>query len=123
MYTSADVPEKFGSRIGQRVSCTIQIQDRLEDVYSARLALSTWCGGHEGHIYLNDHLIVPVLGKIHDVAFDSLVVPPEILRQGENVFSVQSDTEEHAVEINWPGPALLVQYNGRMPGLSSMKEQ
>lgn len=122
MYVSDDVPEKFGSRIGERKSCNILLPDPLEDVYGARLALSTWCGGHNGHIYLNDQLIVPVLGKIHDIAFDRLVVPPEVLRQGKNVFSVQSDTDEHAVEINWPGPALLVQYNGRMPGLYSIEE-
>lgn len=117
MYKPSQVPENFGSRVGQKKSCIIEIPDELKDVYAVRLVLSTWCGGHQGHIYFNDKLVVPVLGKIHDVSFDSLPVPVEFLRQGENTFSVVSNTDEHAVEINWPGPALLIQYNRRMPGI------
>jgi hypothetical protein len=117
LYKSWDVPENFGSRVGKKKSCKISIPDKLQDVYAARLMLSTWCGGHQGHIYLNDQLIVPVLGKVHDVSFDNLPVPADALREGENIFSVISDTDEHAVEINWPGPGLFIQYNRRMPGI------
>jgi hypothetical protein len=119
MYTPTDVPENFGSRLGQKKTCKIYIQDELKDIYAVRLVLSTWCGGHNGNIYLNDQLVVPVLGKIHDVSFDSLDVPPSYIRQGENTFAVVSETDEHAVEINWPGPVLLVQRNCQMPGLNT----
>jgi hypothetical protein len=36
------------------------------------------------------------------------------LRVGANVFTISSDTQEHMLEVHWPGPALTVRY--RMAG-------
>lgn len=110
MYHAHDVPEAFGVRVGQRQSCTIHIPDDVRQVKAARLVLSTWSGAHGDVLALNHTMLVPRVGRVHDYSLDKLDVPPSLLRQGDNVFSVMAETEHHAVEVNWPGPVLLVIY-------------
>jgi hypothetical protein len=110
LYTAESVPEKFGCRVGERKSCIIPMDGDPPEASACLLALSTWCGAHADEISLNGKRLAQRIGKVHDVSHDRLPVPPEILRSGENVFSIFSRTEHHAAEVNWPGPALLVEY-------------
>jgi hypothetical protein len=53
---------------------------------------------------------MPRIGKVHDVSFDAITIPVALLHKGKNVFTIFSETDDHAAEINWPGPVLLVEF-------------
>jgi len=111
MYISRDVPEKFGVRESEtRKSCTIQVDDSLENATSARLVLSTWCGAHAVEIGLNGKKLVDVVGNVHDYSYDILSVGLDMIKPGINEFYVHAVTPEHAVEVNWPGPVLMIEF-------------
>ena len=110
MSKAKDVPEGFFSRVGQRKECTIDVTDSLTGAQEARLSLSTWCGAHCDEIGLNGTRLVERVGAVHHYSYDLIPVPIELIKTGANVFHILSHTEEHAIEVNWPGPALLVSY-------------
>ncbi len=109
MFRSGDVPEAFGARMKERRSCTIPI-DTLRRARSARLLLSTWSAAHGDRIGLNGTVLYPRIGRVHDHSFDLLPVPLSLLHEGPNECFVYAKTEHHAIEVNWPGPVLLVEY-------------
>lgn len=110
MYKPYDVPEAFGVRTGARKICKIDITDDPATARGARLALSTWSAAHASEIGLNDAVLVKTVGPVHNYSHDLLPVPPGMLRKGTNVFHVYATTREHAAEINWPGPVLLLEF-------------
>ncbi|NJD01208.1 MAG: hypothetical protein FIA99_01100 [Ruminiclostridium sp.] len=109
IFKAADVPEAFGSRIGQKKICKIIVDD-LKNAKSAHIAVSTWSAAHADEIGLNDIKLVGNVGLVHDYSYDRIPVSLDIVKQGVNTFYVYSETEHHAAEINWPGPALIVEY-------------
>lgn len=114
MFTSDDVPENFAVRVGRRKSCTITLPDNLEQAKSARLVLSTWSGatddGARHEIGVNDVKLSDNFGIFHSYSYKMLHVPLELLKPGSNEIYIYSDYHGHALEINWPGPALLIEY-------------
>lgn len=113
MYKAGGIPEVFGVRVGRRAMCPIEVPHDPAEATGARLALSTWAGNHADAFGLNDVKIVDRTGKDDYYSYDLLPFDPKILRRGVNEFFVFSNTKEHTVEINWPGPALLVEYPKR----------
>ena len=110
MYKAKDVPEVFGVRVGRRLSCNIPIDGKLETARNARLVLSTWSAAHDGEISINKKKLVDRIGLVHNYSFDSIPVQAKTLKAGDNTFEIFSNTKEHAPEVNWPGPVLLVEY-------------
>ena len=110
MYPASKVPEVFGVRVGKKKSCAIDIPDNLEHARQAKLLLSTWSAAHAEEIGLNDKMLVERVGLVHNVSFDTIPVPTELLDK-HNQFYDYSSTEEHSAEINWPGPDLLVEFD------------
>ncbi len=114
MYLPADLPERFSARNGSSKSVSIAVGDDLEHARTARLIMSSWSArtndGSRHEVLINGHKLADNFGKFHDHSFDELNVPLEWLKQGENEISVSSDFKGHALEINWPGPALLIAY-------------
>ncbi len=53
---------------------------------------------------------LPLEGKNHHYDADLVPVPVSILKTGENVFTIHSDTEEHMLEVLWPGPELVIRF-------------
>ncbi len=43
-----------------------------------------------------------------DLIYSRLDIKPSMLKHGDNVVEVRSDTEQHGVEVMLPGPALFV---------------
>jgi hypothetical protein len=113
MYRSAVIPEVFGVRIGRRMSCNLPIADDPATATDARLAISTWAGNHADAIGFNQQKIVDRVGKDDFYSYDLVPFSPKILKRGDNEFFVFSDTKEHTVEINWPGPAVLLEFKRR----------
>jgi len=111
MVKSADVPENFGSRVGKRKKCTLEIPSDPAGAASAKMVLSTWSAKHADELTLNGKLLVERIGPEHNYSFDVLDVPLEMLKQGANEFTIFSETEHHAAEVNWPGPVLLLEYH------------
>ena len=110
MYASSDVPKMFGANYwNQSPACTLDITDDLARATRARLALSTWSAAHAKAVTLNGTCLVERLGLIHQYSHDLLEVPVDVLRQGPNEFSLANDEQNHAAEVNWPGPVLLVE--------------
>jgi hypothetical protein len=110
MFTSEDVPEAMGARVGQRAAATIDLGDALAGAARARLVLSTWSAAHADEIAVNGSRLVDRVGAVHDHSLDSIAVPLTLLRPGANTVSVFSRTEHHAAEVNWPGPVLLIEH-------------
>jgi hypothetical protein len=112
MYPAHAIPEYFAVRIGNRKECRIQVGDDPRRASAGRLFLSTWAGGHADAIELNGHRIAERVGRNDYYSYDSIDVDPAIVQPGENVFSVFSNTVHHSVEINWPGPVLMLSFPG-----------
>jgi hypothetical protein len=115
MYTSGDVPKSFSVRLGRRKECTFTVGDDLSKARAARLVLSTWSAAHDAEMGLNGSKLVDRIGLVHNYSFDAIPVPPHLLKPGVNTYYVTSKTTEHAPEINWPGPVLLVEYGSALP--------
>ena len=110
MYKPSQVPERFGVRVGDRMTCKINVNDNLKNAEDARLILSTWSATHADEIGMNDKMLVERVGKVHDYSYDFIPVPIDIIRQGVNTFHIFSNTEHHAAEINWSGPVLMIRF-------------
>jgi hypothetical protein len=112
LYRAAEIPVRFGVRNHATKSCTIVLPgENPGRVVEAGLHLRTWHGwdGHHHPFKFNDWSH-PNGGKNHHYDYDIHLIPPSALRAGDNVFTVSSDTEEHMLEVHWPGPALTVRY-------------
>ena len=110
MYKAWKVPENFGSRIGQRKSCKINVSEDPESARAACLIFSNWSAAHGEEITFNGTVIADRVGVVHDVSCDSIPIPLRLILKGTNEFSIFSTTDEHAAEVNWPGPVLLMEY-------------
>lgn len=115
MFKPVGVPENFGVRKGRRMTCGIPVEGDLANIRQARLLLSSWSAAHEGVIELNGTPVTRRFGVIHNYSFDSIPVPARLIRNGVNEFAIVSATNEHAAEVNWPGPVLLVEYDVPRP--------
>jgi hypothetical protein len=109
MYKATRVPENFGVRVGNKKACALDVPEDLAAAKRAKIVLSTWSAAHAEQIGLNDTVLVERVGKVHDYSFDEIPVPLDILGRRNRFFEF-STTEEHASEINWPGPALLIEF-------------
>ena len=114
MYKPSDVPENFGVRVKQRKTCTIVIDDDLSQARTAKMVVSTWSGKaseelpHE--IGINGKRIANNFGRHHDYSYDMIAVPLEHISKGTNEVYIYSEYDGHMLEVNWPGPVLIVEY-------------
>ena len=116
MYKPFDVPKNFGSRTGRIKSCKIAVNDDLTNATSAKLVVSSWSGAthdlvrHE--LQLNDIPFARDIGNYHNYSFDYIDISLSCLNSlsDTNTVTVYSEYDGHSFEINWPGPALLVEY-------------
>jgi len=110
MYPAFDVPEKFGVRVGDLMSCKIDIPDDISKAKKARLFVSTWSAAHADYFGLNGKLLAERLGAVHDYSYDNVEIPLNALKTGTNIFYIQAATNHHALEVNWPGPVIMVEF-------------
>lgn len=112
IYPASNVPEAFGTQTGTS-ECQIVIPDNLENALEAKLVMSTFSGGKPDRaVYLNGKLLKQGgWGVWHRLDICEEAVPVGMLKQGVNDFQIRADLPgEHAFEVNWPGPALIVAY-------------
>lgn len=110
------VPERWASRGGRespKGSFSLTEAD-LANATFARLVVSTWSGDvddtsvHE--LRLNGQRLASRFGEFHHYDQDALEVPLNLLKPGRNEITLFSTFMGHMIEINWPGPALLIEY-------------
>ena len=110
------VPERWASRAGKESpkGSLVLTESDLAGATFARLVLSTWSGDvddtsvHE--LRLNGERLANRFGEFHNYDFDALEVPLERLKPGRNEINLFSTFMGHMIEINWPGPVLLIEY-------------
>jgi hypothetical protein len=110
LFPAVDVPERFGVRVGTRMECKIPVGNTPGKLRAARLVLSTWSAAHADELGLNGTKLTDRVGYVHNYSFDSIFVPVDVIKTGTNVFHIFATTQEHAAEVNWPGPALLLEF-------------
>lgn len=110
MYKPLEIPEAFGVRAGKTMSCKIEVPEVPGTATAGRLFLSTWAGEHADAIRLNQIQLAERAGRPDEYSFDWIIVDPKAVRQGTNIFTIFSASKEHAAEINWPGPILLLEF-------------
>lgn len=114
IYQTENLGENFSSRVEEKKECNIKITDDLSNAISAYLVVSCWSGepedGAKHTIGINNKTLAESPGKLHDWVLIKIPVPLEYLKTGDNTFFVYSETKEHAFEINYPGPAILIRY-------------
>lgn len=107
-----NVRPKFHARASLRTRCNLWVPFALDGATRARVQASTWSGRHGEYVGVNDVQIAAHPGRVHNYSFDAWPVKPDTLRKGVNTFTIYSETEHHGIEINWPGPLLLVEFGG-----------
>lgn len=113
MYVASDVPEAFATQTDSS-ECKIIIDGSLEKAFTAKIIFSTFSGGTtDREVYINDKaLLKGGWGEWHRLAFCEEPVPIKLLKQGENFFKIKAHfPREHAFEVNWPGPVILIEYS------------
>jgi len=61
-------------------------------------------------LYMNKTCIAKNIGVHHEYSLDTLKIPVSTLKPGENRLYMYSNYIGHALEINWPGPQLLLEF-------------
>jgi len=77
--------------------------------------------GVQGQSRLNGQGLAGRFGQFHNYSFNALEVPLALLKSGRNGVDLFSTFKGHTIEINWPGPLLLLELApvGRQPPLQS----
>ncbi|MBN2289245.1 MAG: T9SS type A sorting domain-containing protein [Candidatus Glassbacteria bacterium] len=111
LYPARSVPRKFWVRANQKMYCRINIPETepLGLATAVSLHLRTWNGIGE-RFELNGDYSDGIEGDNHSFKYSIRQVPLSALVYGDNRVSFQSSTEQHGVEILWPGPGLIVRY-------------
>ncbi len=115
MVTPYNVPRHWGTRAGNTHTAKLDVNSNLADVTEARITLGTWNGQAAEEIALNSQFVATNVGKDHDLSYDSLNVPVNLIQQGTNVFSTFSSTIHHGIDVQWPGPVLMLRRNNLPP--------
>jgi len=79
---------------------------------STRLVAHTWNGIDAGVIDLNGLWNTSSIGSNHFWQRDERIVPSSSLLPGDNTVSISAATIHHGMEVLWPGPMVMVRYDG-----------
>jgi hypothetical protein len=113
LYSPPDLPTSFWSRAGNLKTCSFVLDVDPSRIERAELYVVAWTGGAgtvKDYFKLNGKHFPIAEGSSHVVQFSRLPVEPGLLHQGKNTIELLSDTQEHGIEISYPGPALMVRY-------------
>lgn len=124
LYKASNVPPRFGVRSGRTTkTCNINIPttDNLATASSVRMLITTWNGtnkqalaGETGYTRINSYQF-PLFGADEHWSYNVQTFPLSNIKNGTNVFTVYSNSSGFGIQVNWPGPALLVRYGQAAP--------
>lgn len=108
-FFPVEQPRPFWSRAGKRAEARF-VLDQV-DRRDWKLQVRFWNGGAgtvTEPVRLNGHpLQLLSSGAPHDLEGYEIDLEPSLLREGENRFTLLSDTEHHGIELLYPGPVIL----------------
>lgn len=78
---------------------------------AAQFTVSTWNGTILDQLRLNGQFLRGGFGKAYDQSYDSIAIPLNRLRAGGNIFETIATTQNHGIEVNWPGIEIFVRYD------------
>ncbi|RZB35460.1 MAG: hypothetical protein SRB2_03146, partial [Desulfobacteraceae bacterium Eth-SRB2] len=112
LFKPEEVPQKFWVHLGQIKSSKVNIST-LADATAAVMYVTTWNGndGTDNFYSKVNSWTAPKYGANHFHSYDQVPVPLSELTTGENLITFSSSTIHHGIEIMWPGPAIVVQYD------------
>ena len=112
MFKPHDVPKRWASRKGGTDKAKINVTADLSEATAAKITLATWNGPVADAIRLNNKFIRKNVGSggNHNLSYDTFDVPVDFIKRGTNVFSTTSNTEHHAIDVQWPGPVMFVRH-------------
>lgn len=110
MYKPYKVATNWVSRVGRYRTADVFVPEDLTLAVAARMALTTWSGGHADSVGINRRRVVRRAGPAHDYGYITPEIPLDLLRRGTNTFFTASNTSEHGIEVMWPGIVLFVEY-------------
>lgn len=67
-------------------------------------------------LLLNESQVSDNSKEFHNYDINYLNVPLNLLKNGENTISIYSEYSGHALEINWPGPVIMLIYGDKKQG-------
>lgn len=111
LYRVESLPPEFGVRAGEQKSCILRLPPDFEprSIVEVGLHYRTWHGWDKHHApYRINNYARPHEGNNHHYDYDIHAIPPNVLKPGDNIFTIESQTEHHMLEVLWPGPALTV---------------
>ena len=104
-----DMPAGWGVRVGAEKGCGFEVPANAGRITAAKIKIMSWGGNHADVIRFNGTQLAAKIGRVHDYQIDVIDVPVELVKPGRNTFTVKSTSSEHPVEIDWPGPVLLLE--------------
>jgi len=118
MFKSYDVPSNFYVRdYGDRTSY-FDVSGDLSQATSAKVVLSTWNGisgniqpGGDYYFRVNGWY-APQFGADHFYSLDYLEISPSELNNGQNSFTIYSESNSTGLFVHWPGPQIVVRFGG-----------
>jgi len=122
MYAMDSLPAIFWVRNGSSKSAefTIPPEDDLTTATSARMMVSTWNGSDTGRIDVNGLWQATSFGLAYFYSLDEFSLSVSALSQGVNILTISASTEEHGMEVLWPGPMIFVRYGSAATSSSSI---
>jgi hypothetical protein len=112
-HMAENQPKPFWSRAGHQRECQIILAEAPDKIEQAVFHIVIWDGGAgavQNPSCINGHTL-PIVGSgAHDVIYKRMAIDPALLKQGENVITLLSDTEHHGIEVLRPGPCLFVRW-------------
>lgn len=120
LYRPDLMPPSHWVRAGATITTTfdIPVAHGLPLAQSARLFVATWNGFDAGSLPGQEHwarvndLTLPGFGAGYAFSDDNLELAVGELRPGANTVSFFSESQGHGIEVLWPGPAVVVRYEG-----------
>lgn len=111
LVPASDVPPRFSVVYGQEKSCHFEVGELPTRPTRARLQIAHSFGGPKlESVKFNGVEIARGIGRLHRYNVDWVEVPLELVRPGQNTFSIYSTETVHGPEMDWPGPALLLEF-------------
>lgn len=111
MISATDVPPRFSVVYNQEKSCHFEIGDLPARPNRALLQIVDSFGGPKlESVKFNGTEIARGFGRLHRYSFDAVDVPTSLVHSGQNTYSIFSTETVHGPEMDWPGPALLLEF-------------
>lgn len=113
LISAEDIPPRFSVMHGQEKICHFKVPPANAKPVRARLLLPvSFAGPALDSVRWNGVEIARHPGRANRRSLETIDLPTSLIHPGENTFSIFSREAVHGPEIEWPGPGLLLEFDG-----------